>query len=181
MYAVGGKRGRRRSCVLYFNGVVEKPACPLGAERGGACGVWDSRQRRHIHTDTGSLERKERQTAGELHLSTQETILNSWTTTFFVCVCLWKTSERDLYGFIRELRDVCVGAAVAICCLQCAQVCGLVCLGWKSGAGTTNSSALSFTPWGVARVTPRRRRQTARLFSLLTSAVKNCKLSSFSY
>lgn len=51
-----------------------------------------------------------------------------------------------------------------------------VCLGWKSGAATKNSSALSFTPWGVAIVTPQLRKQTARLFSLQTSAVTNCKL-----
>lgn len=52
-------------------------------------------------------------------------------------------------------------------------------LGWKIGAGTTNTFALSFTPWGVAIVTPQLQRQTARLLSLLTSAHRNCKLHFF--
>lgn len=47
-------------CVLYLNGFVEKPARPLAAEGGGACRVWESRQRRHKHTDTGSLEPPEK-------------------------------------------------------------------------------------------------------------------------
>lgn len=76
-----------------------------------------------------------------------------------------------------ELRHVSVGAVFAICCPWCVEVC--VYLGWKSGAGT-NNSALSFTPWGVAIVTPRLRRQTGRLFSLQTSAMKNCKFSQLS-
>lgn len=118
----GWKRGKKAELCFVLKWVVEKPACPLGAERGGACGVWDSRQRRHIHTDTGSLERKERQTAGELHFFsyTGGDPSNSWTTFFLVCV-FWKTfsfvRRGQLYGFICELRDVCVGAGVAICCL----------------------------------------------------------------
>lgn len=59
----------------------------------------------------------------------------------------------------------------------CRSVC--VCLGWKSGAGTINISALSFTPWGGAIVTPRLKKQTGRPFSPLTSAVTNCKLYLF--
>lgn len=53
---------------------MEKPACLLGAGRGGACGVWDFRQRRHKHTDTGSLEQK------KSRRRLRETIPNSWTT-----------------------------------------------------------------------------------------------------
>lgn len=150
---------------------MEKPARPLGAERGGACGVWGSRQRRHIHADTGSVERKERQTVGD------DPQLRDY---FFfarfgelgqegaLCVC-------QLRGSACERGDVCVGAAGPECCLECVGVCGLACLGWKSGTGTTNSSALSFTPWGAATVTPRLRRQTGKLFRLLRSAVRNCK------
>lgn len=66
---------------------------------------------------------------------------------------------------------------MAICCPDCVEVC--VCLGWKSGAGTINISALSFTPWGGAIVTPRLKKQTGRPFSPLTSAVTNCKLYLF--
>lgn len=97
---------------------------------------------------------------------------------YFCCV-FEKLHEKgnsvNLYGLVCELRDVCVGAAVAICCPECVEVCVCVCLGWKSGAGTINISALSFTPWGGAIVTPRLEKQTGRPFSLLTSAIKNCK------
>lgn len=55
------KKGKEAElCVLYLNGFVEKPARPLAAEGGGACRVWESRQRRHKHTDTGSLEPPEK-------------------------------------------------------------------------------------------------------------------------
>jgi len=62
--------GRERKAELSFLllWVVEKPARLLKAERGGACGVWESRQRRHKHTDTGSLTQTERETAGRLRL-----------------------------------------------------------------------------------------------------------------
>lgn len=59
----GGKGKKAELRVLYLNGFVEKPARPLAAEGGGACGVWESRQRRYKHTDIGSLEpEKKRQT-----------------------------------------------------------------------------------------------------------------------
>lgn len=104
------EKGKRRSCVLYFKWVVEKPACPLGAGRGGACGVWDSRQRRHIHTDTGSLERKEKQTAGD-NLQLLEYFV------VFRKTCQKKKESCQLYGSACELRDVCVEELVAIRCL----------------------------------------------------------------
>lgn len=135
-------------------------------------GCGDSRQRRHKHTDTGAKAEGDGRKASLF--SAKETIFNSRTTfavfcQTFLCVC-------RPYGSECELRDVCVGVVVAICCSWCVAECGLVCLGWKSGAGKTNSSALSFTPWGVAIVTPRLQRQMGRLFSLLTSAVTNWEL-----
>lgn len=102
------ERGRGRSCVLYL-WVVEKPACPLGAERGGACGVWDNRQRRHIHSDTGSLEEKERQTAGDPHFPLRRQSSNSWGYFLFLLLCV-------LENFVRKLPYVffsCVDSLVS--------------------------------------------------------------------
>lgn len=116
----GWKRGKKEEEEFCFElkWVVEKPARPLGAERGGACGVWDSRQRRHIHTDTGSVGRKkERQAAGERRSSTPGLLFfvfwgkkKNFVRKGTICVC-------QLHGFMCEGRDVCVGAAVSICFL----------------------------------------------------------------
>lgn len=49
------ERGRRRSWVLYFNGLWRNLPVRLELRGGGACGVWDSRQRKtHWHWITGA-------------------------------------------------------------------------------------------------------------------------------
>lgn len=98
---------------------------------------------------------------------------------------LFSTRWRSFEGALcvcQPRGPVCEGGEQRVpyaACLECVGVRGLACLGWKSGTGTTNSSALSFTPWGAATVTPRLRRQTAKLSSLLRSAARNCKFEFF--
>lgn len=120
---------------------MEKPACPLGAEgRRSLWGVGLQTKEDTLTLDHRSPGRGRQLESLTFHLPKHRTprILNSWTTLFFlfsffsslnpslstassvvlenfvragpgVCVC-------QLYGFVCELRDVCVGAAAAICC-----------------------------------------------------------------
>ena len=103
------------------------------AGRGGACWVWDSRQRRRKHTDTGSPWRRGETAGGE----TRHT--NSWTSfvfksgrkkkqTFFFAMCL-----SAVWIHLWAERHVCVGAAAAAgnICRADDEVCGLVCLGME--------------------------------------------------
>lgn len=102
-------------CVLYLNGFVEKPARPLAAEGGGACGVWESRQRRHKHTDTGSLEPGEKR-------QTWARIPGTAFLAFFFSEGE-KLRRRRAHVFVSCahwcVRDVCVGtAAPTRCCVD---------------------------------------------------------------
>lgn len=144
------ERGRRRSCVLYFHGLWRNlpVRLELREEEPVGCGTPDK-------GDTLTLDHWSAGRSRQLESLTFQRRKRSTTPGLLLCVCVfWKSlSEREarvcqLYGFVCELRDVCVRAAVATCCPECVEVCGLVCSGWKSGAGTTNSSSLSFYAMG---------------------------------
>ena len=136
VHAVSVERGRRRSCVFVRVCVCVWRNLPVRsrAGRGGACWVWDSRQRRRKHTDTGSPWRRGETAGGE----TRHT--NSWTsfvfksgrkkkqTFLFFAMCL-----SAVWIHLWAERHVCVGAAAAAgnICRADDEVCGLVCLGME--------------------------------------------------
>lgn len=67
--------------------------------------MWDSRQRRPIHTDTGSLEQREQETAEELRFpnSRQATTIPLLFTFALERVCMDPSLSREVFGLEQQL------------------------------------------------------------------------------